>query len=89
MPVNASDGEIANVPQREKPSQALGCQPSAVCDISNCLRLLKDPASLESHGSFEAILGLCFYSYAGDFHNCSVSCYLDLPPKNSEQTGPR
>lgn len=29
VPVKASDGEITNVPQREKPSQALGCQPSA------------------------------------------------------------
>lgn len=63
MPVKASDGEITNVPQREKPSQALGCQPSAAEDISNCLRRLKDPASLESHSSFEASSGLFFFNY--------------------------
>lgn len=37
VPVKASDGEITNGPQREKPSQASGCQPSAIGDTSSCL----------------------------------------------------
>lgn len=83
MPVNASDGEITNVPQREKPSDIRIS--TFICIRHFQLPLsFEDPASLKSNSGSEAIWGL-FNRMLGIFiRTAQILVNLHLPSKKRE-----